>query len=268
MATKDFVTAKQLCQTLQISNETFKLLRSKGLPAATKRGRHPKFDPAEVDDWFKIAGLNHDGTENLMFDSVVAITRRLGINRRTYFEWQGSEGFPIRDDDQHSLVDVLQWLVCHKPNSTSVLRFRDRFEDWGIETPVKEVTGALFDMTDPKTELTATRTERAKFELQKAKGDFILVEEAIRFYSRTVSSVLAILNELDVRVLASLPATASDDLRDIVQRVVRKGVDESKDAIRELIDGDQDERVESDDPAPGDVDGPAISTPKAETGGL
>ena len=197
-----------------------------GMPAK-RAGRSFEFAAAAVRDWLVEHGI---GTQNveLIARSRGEAARVLGISERLLTHWTKEPGFPGRPgskaatpDGYYPIEQIRAWIAGAHPESPLAVN--------------PKYTGS-------HDKYIRIRTSRAEFELDRLRGQYLPLQEVQRFFSRTLTNVVSVLQDLPHRLAAAMPEDMGSAQRQIVRTIAETAINECRTAIAELIEGDEDEK--------------------------
>lgn len=238
------LTAKEVCEELKISARTLANWRREGLPYEAEKGKF-LYDADTLAGWLLATGkAKRQGEEAPLpppeapvFTKIREVAQFFNVNSRTVKVWLEDPSFPGRPGTFREGVHargnfptraIADWL--QQPGRKLKVQIPESLR----RPEVHAVTPTSRD------QLVEVKTEQAKLELRKMQGKMVDAEEAQAFFTRVNSYTVTVLSTLAPRLIASLPSGVDERMRRAIFETANKVVDESREMIAELIEGDRD----------------------------
>lgn len=221
------LTSTALKKKLGISDSTFRRIIKEGLPF-TKQGRCRKFDMPTVNAWLYEKGYAKKPEK--IAKTYAELARELGMTsrdpNRTIGKWAVMPGWPGR---------------AGVPGKQAAYLPVEKIREWLAER------GSDAD-TSGDSELAALRREQARLQLEVSNrelhaslGRLADVDEVAQFNRQCVSDAMSMLEPLADEVVDLLPSSVRAATRRSVHKAVTEMLDNARESIARIIEGDTDE---------------------------
>lgn len=232
------LTSNELKSHLGIDERTLRRLLREGLPCA-KRKRARVFDLDRVDAWLIDRGYAEQPAVETICQTYAELAIALGMTgkdpTRIIAGWATQPGFPGKPGtqgrrDAHLPVEQIRDWLASRDNALGLAGDDEMRE---LQRREKRL-----------------RLELAERELQEQLGRLADVEEVAAFNRKVVADTVSILEPLADEVVSLLPRKIAASVRSEVHRAVMTLLDNARESIARVIEGDTDETEDVEEAAP------------------
>lgn len=233
------LTSNQLKSQLGIDERTLRKLVREGLPFS-KRKRARQFDLEQVNAWLLQHGYAEQPAVETICQTYAELARELGMAgkdpTRIIAGWVTQPGFPGRPGTQGRRDAFLPV---------------EQIRDWLSSRDNAFGSSGDDEMRELERQKRRLQLELAQRELQEQLGRLADVDEVAAFNRKVVADTVSILEPLPDEVVSLLPRKVPPATRAEVHRAVMMLIDNARESIARVIEGDTDETEdEADEPQP------------------